>query len=92
MSKIYQNKWAGYETYFVPRYPVRTRKGESEALGGYIIANVEGVWLCRKGSYYLSTLKDDEHFPVVGKVEIDVFEYVMDTILDALGKGERAKE
>ena len=44
MGKLYQNKWAGYETYFTPIYPVRTRKGEADAIGGYIITKVNGKW------------------------------------------------
>ena len=45
MGKLYQNKWAGYETYFTPCFPVRTRKNESDAIGGYEITNVDGKWI-----------------------------------------------
>ena len=81
MGKLYQNKWAGYETYFTPCFPVRTRKSESDAIGGYEITNVDGKWICRKGQYYLHTMRDEEHFPVVGEVKINVLGYVMDTML-----------
>ena len=84
MGKLYQNKWAGYETYFTPCFPVRTRKNESDAIGGYEITNVDGKWKCRKGQYYLHTMRDEEHFPVVGEVKINVLGYVMDTMLNAL--------
>jgi len=84
MGKLYQNKWAGYETYFTPCFPVRTRKNESDAIGGYEITNVDGKWKCRKGQYYLYTMRDEEHFPVVGEVKINVLGYVMDTMLNAL--------
>lgn len=81
MSKLYQNKWAGHETYFVPLHPVRTRKGEASAVGGYEIICIDGVWKCRKGSYYTHSLRDEEHFPVVGDVKIDILGYVKDKIL-----------
>ena len=93
MSKLYQNKWAGYETYFTPTYPVkekksnvRTRKGEADAIGGYEITRVNGKWKCRKGQYYTHSLRDEEHFPVVGDVKINILEYVMGAMLDALGR------
>ena len=84
MSKLYQNKWAGYETYFTPSFPVRTRKGEADAIGGYIITKVNGKWECRKGQYYTDSLRDEEHFPVVGNVKINILGYVMGEMLDAL--------
>ena len=84
MSKLYQNKWAGYETYFTPTHPVRTGKNEADAMGGYEITNVNGKWECRKGQYYTHTMRDEEHFPVVGEVKINILGYVMDAMLDAL--------
>ena len=84
MSKLYQNKWAGYETYFTPIYPVRTRKREADAIGGYEITRVNGKWKCRKGQYYTYSLRDEEHFPVVGDVKINILGYVMGAMLDAL--------
>ena len=84
MGKLYQNKLAGYETYFTPCFPVRTRKCEADAIGGYEITNVDGKWICRKVQYYLHAMRDEEHFPVVGEVKINVLGYVMDTMLNAL--------
>ena len=81
MIKMYQNKWAGHETYFVPLHPVRTRKCESSAVGGYEIICIGGVWKCKKGSYYTHSLRDKEHFPVVGEVKIDILGYVMEKML-----------
>ena len=94
MGKLYQNKWAGYETYFTPCFPVRTRKNESDAIGGYEITNVDGKWKCRKGQYYLHTMRDEEHFPVVGEVKINILGYVRDMMLEALKKrtDEQIKE
>lgn len=84
MSKLYQIKWAVNETYFMPIYPVRTRKGEDDAIGGYIITKVNGKWECRKGQYYTRYLRNEEHFPVVGNVKINILGYVMGEMLDAL--------
>ena len=84
MSKLYQNKWAGYETYFTPMHIARTGKNEADAMDGYVITNVNGKWECRKGKYYIHTMRDEEHFPVVGEVKINILGYVMDAMLDAL--------
>lgn len=94
MSDLYQNKYAGYETYFTPLFPVRTGKGESYLNGGYEITNVNGKWICRKAQYYNRSLKDNEDFPVVGKVKINILGYVRDMMLEALKKrtDEQIKE
>lgn len=84
MSDLYQNKYAGYETYFTPLFPVRTGKNEPSMIGGYEITNVNGEWICRKAQYYNHSLKDSENFPVVGKVKINILGYVRDTMLEAL--------
>ena len=84
MSKLYQNKWAGYETYFTPTHPVRTGRAEAKAVGGYEITKIDGKWKCRKGEYYTCSLRDEEHFPVVGEVKINILGYVMGEMLDAL--------
>ena len=94
MSKLYQNKWAGYEMYFVPLHPVRTCKGEAISVGGYEIICIDGVWKCKKGRYYTQSLRDEEHFPVVGDVKIDILGYVKDTMLAEVKsfKGEKDGE
>jgi len=79
MSKLYQIKGTVNETYFMPIYPVRTGKGEADA-----ITKVNGKWECRKGQYYTHYLRDEEHFPVVGNVKINILGYVMGEMLDAL--------
>ena len=86
MAKIYQNKYAGFETYFVPLYPVKTRGIEASKVGGYGITCVNGRWRCEETEYYKISLSDAERFPVVGEVKIDIKEYVKDAILDALSK------
>ena len=89
MAKIYQNKYAGFETYFVPLYPVKTRGIEASKVGGYGITCVNGRWRCEKTEYYRQTLSDANSFPVVGEVEIDINRYVKDAVLDALEMAER---
>ena len=86
MAKIYQNKYAGFETYFVPLYPVKTRGIEAKKIGGYGITCVNGKWRCEKAEYYKQALSDVESFPVVGEVKIDMNKYVKNAILDALMK------
>ena len=89
MAKIYQNKYAGFETYFVPLYPVKTRGIEARKVGGYGITCVNGRWRCEKTEYCRLSLSDADSFPVVGNVEIDINRYVKDAILDALEMAER---
>ena len=89
MAKIYQNKYAGFETYFVPLYPVKTRGIEARKVGGYGITCVNGRWRCEKTEYYRLSLSDADSFPVVGNVEIDINRYVKDAVLDALKMAER---
>ena len=92
MAKIYQNKYAGSETYFVPLYPVKTRGIEASKVGGYGITCVNGRWRCEKTEYYRLSLSDADSFPVVGEVKIDINRYVKDAMLDALGMTERKTE
>ena len=92
MAKIYQNKYAGYETYFVPLYPVKTRGIEARKVGGYGITCVNGRWRCEKTEYYKMSLADEKAFPVVGEVRIDIEGYVRDAILDAIEEAERRTE
>ena len=90
MAKLYQNKWAGNETYFAQAYPVKTRKGGSPLVGGYEIIKIDGEWKCQKATYYKLSLLDKEMFPMVGEVKIDINGYVKNAILDALA--ERSEE
>lgn len=84
MGKLYQNRWAGNETYFTPTHPVRTGRAEADAIGGYEITKIDGKWKCRKGQYYTFSLRDEEDFPVVGEVKINILGYVMGEMLYAL--------
>ena len=92
MAKLYQNKWAGNETYFAQAYPVKTRKSESPLVGGYEIIKIDGEWMCRKAMYYKDTLKDEEHFPCVGEVKINVNRYIRDTMLEALEEANKTMD
>ena len=83
---ILQNLWAGHKTYFVYMgFPVRAGKAEAKATGGYEISFVNGDWVFGKAQYYIHTLNDREHFPVVGY--IDFQKMCIDGILNAIESG-----
>lgn len=76
--KIYKNLWAGYETYFVKK------RQDKRYAYGYQIICVDGKWEYRENAmYYLCTIRDSEHFPVVG--EINLTEIIFRSIMEAVG-------
>lgn len=80
---IFRNLWAGHETYFIYMgFPVHTYKMEAKKTGGYMLTNVDGKWKFKRAAYYAETLKDTEHFPVVGWVDFD--RMVIDGLLKAI--------
>lgn len=82
---IFKNLWAGHETYFVYMgFPVRTGRGEAAKVGGYSLVNVDGKWKFDSAQYYIHTLPDKEHFPIVG--HIDFAQMCIDGILKAIEK------
>ena len=88
---ILKNLWAGHETYFVYMgFPVRTGKGESKATGGYGLVNLGDGWKFERAEYYIHDLKDTEHFPVVGYVDIN--RAMADVILQAISMGAEPPE
>lgn len=84
---IFQNKWAGFETYFIfMNHPVRTRTKESPATAGYQITKVDGKWILDKATYYYHSLRE---FPEVGHIDLEeAKEVFIKAILDAIGKKE----
>lgn len=83
---ILKNLWAGHETYFVYMgFPVRTGKCEAKATGGYGLVKLDDGWKFQRTMYYINDLKDKEHFPVVGY--IDVNRAMADCILQAIAVG-----
>lgn len=83
---ILKNLWAGYETYFVYMgSPVRTGKCEAKATGGYGLVKLDNGWKFERTMYYVQSLKDTEHFPVVGY--IDMNRAMADVILQAISMG-----
>lgn len=68
---ILKNLWAGHETYFVYMgFPVRSGKAEAKKTGGFSLVNINGEWHFERACYYCNSLRDDEHFPVVGCVDL----------------------
>lgn len=84
--KIYQNLWAGYETYFVRTGT--TTMNRHDCATGIEIVNVDGDWhISYGGKYYAADLRRDvEHFPVVG--HIDLKKTLIELVLNAV-KGEQ---
>ena len=87
---IFQNKWAGFETYFIyMNHPVRTGAREAPATAGYQITKLNGKWVLDKAQYYYQSLRDEEHFPQVGHIDLEeAKEVFIKAILDAIGKKE----
>lgn len=84
--KVYQNLYAGYKTFFVPIMPARTAKHEEKAFNGYSLVLYNGEWRCEMAQYYISSLNDREHFPVVSEVDIDINDYIKKAILESVVK------
>ena len=83
---ILKNLWAGHETYFVYMgFPVRTGKCEAKATGGYGLVKLDNGWKFEIAVYYVQSLKDTEHFPVVGYIDIN--RAMADVILQAISMG-----
>lgn len=69
---ILKNLWAGHETYFVYMgFPVRSGIVEAKKTGGYKLTNVGGKWIFERTCHYCHSLRDQEHFPVVGFVDLE---------------------
>lgn len=69
---ILKNLWAGYETYFVYMgFPVRSGKAEAKKTEGYTLVHVDGKWRFERALMYCHSLKDQEHFPVVGHIDFE---------------------
>ena len=80
-----RNLWAGHETYFIYMgFPAHSFKNESKKTGGYSLVNVYGEWKFSRSVYYVNSLKDTEHFPVVGWIDFD--RMVIDGIRQAINK------
>ncbi len=83
--KIYQNLWAGKETYFIPL------THNNEVTSGYSVVNVDGIWNLYKGNFYNDDLKNDtEHFPIIG--ELDFNQLLINEILQILQKNKKEQQ
>lgn len=80
---ILKNLWAGHETYFVYMgFPVHSGKAEAKKTGGYMLVNVDGKWHFERSQMYCHSLRDQEHFPVVGHIDFE--KMCIDGILKAI--------
>ena len=88
---ILKNLWAGHETYFVYMgFPVRTGKCEAKATGGYGLVKLDDGWKFERATYYVHSLKDTEHFPVVGYIDIN--RAMADVVLQAISIGTESQK
>lgn len=78
---IVKNNWASYETYFICQEK-RRKFGMPDAISGYTLTNIDEKWLFDKASFYLDSLKDTEHYPVVGYLDID--KLIKDNLLNII--------
>lgn len=62
---IYKNTWAGYDYYFVPTYT------SGYGASGYVVHNAYGKWKVDKAQFSKETIKDAEHFPKVGEINLN---------------------
>ena len=80
---ILKNLWAGHETYFIYMgFPAHSCKAEARKTGGLILVNVDGRWDLEKAPMYCHSLRDREHYPIVG--HIDLKKLCIDGILQAI--------
>ena len=87
---VLKNLWAGYETYFIcMNFPANSFKSEARKTCGFSLVCVDGNWRFDRAEYYVHSLKDSEHYPVVGR--IDVCKMFVDAIngLVSDAKGEQ---
>lgn len=85
---IMKNLWAGNEKYIVYRGPTWSAKNEAAKSNFYQITNVEGKWrFDDRAQYYNQDFqRDREHFPIVGRVDLEAV--VTDAILKAISEGD----
>ena len=77
---IFKNLWAGYDCYFIYQCPGHSRKGEAAHAKGMCVHNAHGGWEIRRAEYYTHDLRDSEHFPIVGHIDVDA--YILAKVLD----------
>lgn len=80
--QIFKNLWAGYECFFVAQYL------GPNLIEGYRVHNANKRWEIQKAEFYRQDLEyDAEHFPVVGKCNLNAILKV--AIMRELGICER---
>lgn len=80
--KIYENRWAGYKTYFICL-------GQNSTYAyGIKVYYLSGKWHVNKCSHYLGDIRNDrEHFPIVGNINLK--KLVIDAVLNEVSKGDK---
>lgn len=83
--KIYKNLWAGYDCYFVKIGSAWSSKNEPAKTKVLLVKNWQNKWDIDFGTFYSRDLKDTEHFPIVG--EIDLKKEVINLFLSRVSGG-----
>ena len=78
--KIYKNLWASYDCYFI------SSNSDKKYHYGYLVGKPKDCWELCPGQFYNSDIKDTEHFPIVG--EIDLNNIIVETVLNIVNKGD----
>lgn len=82
--KIYKNLWAGYDCYFVKIGSAWSSKNEPAKTKVLTVNNAGGEWNVSLGEFYSCHLKDTEHYPEVGT--IDLKRLIVGAFLSAVGR------
>lgn len=87
IGTIYQNLWAGYETYFV--YLGKNQKSSrhvATATNVLQITKLGNEWRLCRAQYDLASLKDEVHYPKVGYIDLEPI--LTNGILGAIKRNE----
>lgn len=84
--RIYRNLWASYETYFVKIGSARSEKRELPKTKFLKLTKIDEKWYVDIAEFYSQGIKDEEHFPVVGNVNLK--KVIIDAFMNALNKEE----
>ena len=82
---IFENKYAGYKTYFVYMgFPAKSGKWGEKKTCGFSLDYINGKWHFRVSEYYEDSLRETEKFQAVGFVNLE--KICINAILDALNQ------
>ena len=76
--KIYKNLWVSYDCYFI------CSNSNKKYCYGYLVQKPKDKWEFCHGQFYNSDIKDTEHFPIVGEIDLNniIIEAVLNNIVN----------